>query len=480
MVSTLRIRRFRLNLGQVFFFILLLVSVWIQSACSGPKRKGGENLPKKPNVIVILTDQHNPNAISAHGNQFLNTPNLDYLVNNGVSFINSYCTTPVCGPSRSSLITGMMPHNTGVNYNGETMRQGVRNLGEILRDEGYQTVWAGKWHIADSYPQAKDIDSIAGFKLIDFYQNEESWALGADTDAPLAEATVRYIEEYSQEDPLLMYVQFHNPHDICHFPRRPEDYPNVGPDVVLPPLPANHAINPEEPELIANSRFRDHYGDELLLSQNNDETRWRNYLWYYYRHTEEVDREIGKVLAALKKKGMDENTLIVVSADHGDGMGEKKWAAKLSLYDGPARVPFIVHFKGRVAPTGVNDQVIVSGVDVVPTILDYLDVSSEINFDGVSRKASIESSFFDPEDFVVSELAVDPLDTTLTGRMIRNGQYKYNYYSKGERNEELFDMHHDPLEQVNLIEDPAYSTIHSQMKSRLKKWLQKTNDPFKL
>ncbi|MEQ8415972.1 MAG: sulfatase-like hydrolase/transferase [Imperialibacter sp.] len=464
--------------GLLVSFALLLLFTFAVSGCTQPEKR--DETTKRPNVIVILTDQHNPNATSAHGNKYLSTPNLDYLVNNGISFANSYCTTPVCGPSRSSLITGLMPHNTGVDYNGDSMKDGVKNLGEILSAEGYETVWAGKWHIPGSYPQRKDIDTLTGFKVIDFYENDKPWDLGADTDGPLADATVEYIQQFNGEKPLLMYVQFHNPHDICHFPRKPENYPNVGPDVELPPLPANHEIDPNEPEMIANSRFRDHYGDELLLSQDNDETRWRNYLWYYYRNTEMVDAEIGKVLDALRAKGMDENTIIVVSADHGDGMTEKKWAAKLSLYDGPAKVPFVVYYKDKVKATGVDNQLVVSGADVVPTILDYIGVTSNIAFDGVSRRPYIDSNKYDSADFVVTELAVDPFDKSLTGRMIRNNRYKYNYYSKGERNEELFDMVNDPLEMNNLSGDEEYLAVKTELKGQLKKRLAETKDPFQL
>ncbi|MEQ9220522.1 MAG: sulfatase-like hydrolase/transferase [Cyclobacteriaceae bacterium] len=455
-----------------------VILVWLYlPGCTGSN--GEKSKPGRPNVIVILTDQHNPKAISAHGNSYLKTPNIDFLVNGGISFMNSYCTSPVCGPARSSLITGLMPHNTGVNYNGESMKPAVKNLGEILSEEGYNTLWAGKWHIPDSYPQSKDIDTLAGFKLLDFYHNDASWALGEDTDQPLANVTVDYIKRYDNEKPLLMYIQFHNPHDICHVPRRPDDYPNVGLDVELPPLPENHAIDPNEPEMIANSRFRDHYGDELMLSQDNDETRWRNYLWYYYRFTEMVDVEIGKVLDALTEKGMDENTIIVLSADHGDGMAEKKWAAKLSLYDGPARVPFVLHYKGAIPAKGVDKNQVVSGVDIVPTILDYLGVKANQKMDGVSLKPYVEASVLD-RPFIVTELGVDPFDKTLQGRMIRTHRYKYNYYTQGARNEELFDMVDDPLEQNNLAYGNQYSETKAELKSKLKQWIRDTGDPFEL
>lgn len=437
-----------------------------------------EKVSDRPNIVFIFTDQQNVKAISAHGNSYLHTPCMDSLVNNGVSFLNSYCTSPVCAPSRSSLITGLMPHSTGVNYNGESIKDSIPNVGELLEKAGYKTIWAGKWHLVDPYP-ARTKDTIRGFKLLKFYNPDSSdWELGSKTDRPLADAAVNYIENYDNSKPLFLCISFHNPHDICYFPRRPEKYPNPVGETKLPPLPVNHSIEPDEPDLPANSRTRDHYGNELLLSQKNDETRWRSYLWYYYRRTEEVDTEIGKVLHALKVKGMDKNTLIVFSSDHGDGMAEKKWAAKLSLNDASAKVPFVLCYNNKIPASGINDNQLVSGIDMVPTILDYAGAKIPENLPGISLKKIINNPGLKQRDCLITELAVDQFDKSLTGRMVRTDQYKYIVYSIGEKREELYDMHYDPFEMENLDELLDYQTIKNHMKNKLKGWVELTEDPF--
>ena len=470
-----------MNSRQIPLLISAVSASMISTVAVSQNKPVNLNLKKRPNIVFIFTDQQNVKAVSAHGNTDLNTPNIDFLVKNGVSYTNSYCTSPVCGPSRSSLITGKMPHETGVDYNnGASIKKGIPNIGEILSKSGYETVWGGKWHLPESYPAKNQKNtSLPGFKLLKFYHPDSTaWELGGKTDKHLADAVTNYIKDYNKPEPFLLCVSFHNPHDICYFPRRPEQYPNPGLSIKLPPLPVNHSIASDEPELLANSRIRDHYGDELLLSQNNDETRWRSYLWYYYRMTEAVDFEIGRVLKALTDKGLDENTLIIFSSDHGDGMGENKWAAKLSLRDGPAKVPFVLYYKNGIPTTGINDHQLVSGLDVVPTILDFANIQPGDGLKGISLRKAINSPSEKHRDFVVTELAVDPFDQSLTGRMIRTKQFKYNIYSKGQRKEELYDMINDPLEMNNISKASQFQLIKKQLKDQLKGWLQQTNDPF--
>jgi len=452
------------------------------SSCSRKEAKDEQS--RKPNILFIFTDQQNVNALSANGNPYLKTPNQDFLVKNGISFLNSYCTAPVCGPSRSSLITGRMPHETGRNYNDEShIKEDIPTFGEILQNAGYQTVWAGKWHLPESWPTRKKPDSlkIRGFDFIKFYNDSipmADWGLGSNTDKPIADAAIDYIKNYNHSKPLLLCVSLHNPHDICHVPRRPEKYHNPDSSFVLPPLPLNHEIPAEEPDIIANSRKRMYYGNELQLSQGNDETRWRAYLWYYYRFTEEVDVQIGRVLDALRDKGMLDNTLVIFTSDHGDGMAEKKWAAKLSVYEGPARVPFAMYYKDKIPALGVDKNHLVSGIDVFPTILDYAGIEIPDDLKGVSLKKVIEKPDEKFREYVVTELGVDIKDHSLTGRMIRTSKYKYNIYSKGERNEELFDMIADPLEMKNLAYDEDMQKIKNQLKAELKDWMKQTGDPF--
>ena len=150
--------------------------------------------PKRPNIMLIFTDQQTYRAMSCAGNPHLLTPAMDRLAHEGVRFEHAYCTSPVCGPARGSLITGLMPHSNGVEWNnGSSLNSDVPNMGRIFRENGYHTVWAGKWHLPESYPlragsKQKEID---GFELLPFYDSSKNWpewGYGDVTDEPLAEA----------------------------------------------------------------------------------------------------------------------------------------------------------------------------------------------------------------------------------------------------------------------------------------------------
>ena len=178
---------------------------------------------KKPNILFIFTDQQTLRAMSAYGNPYLRTPNMDGLASQGVRFIQSYCTSPVCSPSRSSLITSRMPHETGVIYNGTTPDSTIENMGEIFRKAGYNTVWAGKWHLPESYPQTTKTE-IPGFKLLPFLGPEKISGRGEYTDTPLADAAVKFLKG-NKKEPFLLAVSFHDPHDINAFAAKPDAFP---------------------------------------------------------------------------------------------------------------------------------------------------------------------------------------------------------------------------------------------------------------
>ena len=258
---------------------------------------------RRPNVLIILTDQHTNDLLSASGNPNLKTPGMDRIAKNGVYFTESYCTSPVCGPSRSSIITGRMPHETGVVWNTNVISDRYPTIGEIFSDAGYKTAWAGKWHLPESYPQIKGVDSLRGFKVLPFKSLDESWALGVDTDGPITNAAIDFISEYKEENPFLLAVQLHNPHDICHVPRRPDDYAKASEiSDPLPELPPNFDPDMVEPQFYQEKREMDHYGDELLRTKNYTEEDWRAYLYHYNRFAETVDAEIARLLKALDDK----------------------------------------------------------------------------------------------------------------------------------------------------------------------------------
>lgn len=456
----------------------LLIFSLIAWATFGCKTATEPEKKERPNILIILTDQHTNDALSYLGNPNLHTPAMDRLAGGGVFFTESYCTSPVCGPARSSLITGRMPHETGVVWNSTHIDPAYPNVGQIFQQAGYNTTWAGKWHLPQGYPAQSNMDSITGFKVLPFQSLEESWDTGAATDEPIAEATVNYINNYKEEKPFLLAVSFHNPHDICYVPRRPEQYAKAHEIDTLPPLPPNFEIAPDEPEVIQEKRLMDHYGDELLLAKDYSEDDWRAYLYHYYRFTEMVDQEIGKVLDALRANNLEENTLIVLTSEHGDGGAAHHWAAKLSFYEEASTVPFIIQWKGHIPEGVVNRDQLVSGMDLTPTLCDYAGIANPPDFTGKSLRPVLENPRTTLRDYLVVELEDDKEDSTRHARMIRNQRYKYNLYNQGQRNEQLFDLWKDPGEMQNLAYESNYQAIKSELAKALTNWKSQTNDNF--
>lgn len=461
---------------------------------------------QKPNILLIFTDQQNINAMSVAGNPHLHTPSMDQLAADGVRFTEVYCASPVSGPSRASMVTGFMPSEIGMDWNDQSrFKPGTETVGDLFSKNGYRTLWAGKWHIPEIYPQrSKDrVIRQYGFEFLPFWDApNQDWLLGAQTDPPLTTAVVDFLDHYVEERPFFLSVSYHNPHDICMFPRkvgwettseeklliRPFGKYKL-PDPLgthpcslsnLPSMPDNYNKTGEEPEFVTDKRTKENpYGDEVQLAAGFSDLEWQAYLNSYYRLTELVDKEIGKIVEALKRNHLYDNTLIVFTSDHGDGMGAHKWAAKLSLYQESVQVPMIVVVPGKNKMAKVDATHLVSLTDIVPTFYDYAGIKSEKKLAGRSLKRIIESSDTEWRTFVVTELADDLKDKTRKGRMVRTQCYKYNIYTSGKKNEQLFDLKSDPGETVNLAYRKEYSSVMEQHRLLLRQWIKERNDNFK-
>lgn len=340
--------------------------------------------------------------------------------------------------------------------------------------------------------------------MLPFYDPEISnWMLGAETDPPLTEAVVEFLDNYDDKKPFFLAVSYHNPHDICFYPRKDgwftkEDslllirhygFKYKLPDVVgthpdnyvnLPPLPDNHDVDLNEPEfIIQKRREHDEYGMETKLAYKEfSEKEWRGYYYAYCQLTEMVDKEIGKVLDALSKNNFEDNTIIVFTSDHGDGAASHKWAAKNSLYEESSRIPFIFSWHDQI-PSGTKDVThLVSQIDILPTLCDYAGFKAPVEFTGRSLKSIIENPDATWRDYLTVELADYEPDRQRKGRMLRTAEFKYNVYSLGLRNEQFYNLKTDPGEMNNLINDSAYQGEILKHKKMLQDWMARTGDTF--
>src|SRR5690554_6463560 len=319
---------------------------------------------QRPNILLIMTDQHHAGWVGYAGNPHVRTPALDNLAREGIIFTRAYTASPLCVPARTSLFTGLYPHVAGVSSNeqeNKIMEDEIRSrsLGFLMKDAGYDCVYAGKWHA-----HTPAMDNNNGFRSIHGF-----------TDIGLADACIEYLNT-KQEEPFFLIASFDNPHNICEWARsQPLPYGNVS--TVLeavdeyPPLPDNFEPGALEPEAI---RIEQYAMPKLYPTKNFTDKKWREYLYIYSLLIEKVDTEIGKILKHIQREGYMDNTIIIFCSDHGDGAGSHRWNQKTVLYEHSIQVPLVLYepeyLRNKKLPDRTGNLVNI-GIDITPTILNY-------------------------------------------------------------------------------------------------------------
>ncbi len=420
---------------------------------------------EKTNVLLIITDQQTADAMSCAGNKYLHTPALDKLASSGIRFEKNYVTQPLCLPFRSSLQTGTYPHETGAISNGRPIRGDFPMMGNLVATAGYDCYYIGKWHVGTSL-------HAAGYKTYGF----------GGKDDKKTEAAVHFLQS-KRENPFFLTVSYVNPHNVCQLARAdadgrdlPDGPINPAPDDLnkLPPLPGNFEIPSNEPAVIREIQniSKGHYPTE-----NWDELIWRQYLWGYYRLVEKVDAEIGQVLDALAEGNYAENTVVIFTSDHGEGVAMHHWNQKQILYEQAVITPFIIQWKGKTQKNEYK-ELVSNALDIPVTILDIVGVEKPSTMHGVSLKPVMEGKSIPVRSFVVSETMFAKGERNLgaTGRMLRTKNFKYIIYDNGKKREQLFDMEKDPGEMNNLAYNEEYKVQLRMHRKLTMDWAKKTND----
>ena len=360
----------------------------------------------------------------------------------------------------------------------DTMIQ--HSLGHLFQSAGYETVYGGKVHL----PRKMDNVERLGYRL-----------LTRDQRQGLADACAEFIKR-DHERPFFLFASFINPHDICYMAinahlrsegAAPIDNrdSNICEEMLdrarnaddlaafvaahCPPLPPNHAIPDAEPECITE-KYANVRPFRAYIRANWTETDWRLHRWAYCRLTEMVDREIGTVLDALREAGLEGNTLVVFTSDHGDMDSAHKMEHKSVLYEEAVRIPFIMSYKGRIPAGMVDDTHLVSnGLDLLPTLCDYAGIQVPEGLDGRSLRPLAEGKTVGRwRDHVVAE--------SQNGRMLRTDRFKYCIYDSGAHREQLTDLKTDPGEMNNFAEDPQHKDTLDNHRQLLQAWVERVGD----
>jgi len=411
--------------------------------------------------------------MSNAGNKDLHTPAMDKLAANGVRFTRAYCAQPLCTPSRTAIFSGKMPYQTG--FKGNAVEKdgqwpdSVLMMGKIFQQAGYKTGYVGKWHLPVPVSKVSQhgFQTVENTKFLDY------------NDAATPSYCASFIKE-NKDHPFLLVASFLNPHDICEWARGDAmkmdllDAPPVASK--CPELPANWAIPVGEPPII---REQQKVSFNTYPTVNWNAGQWRQYRWAYNRLIEKADNYVGMVLASLKKYGVENNTIIIFTSDHGDGYAAHKWNQKQVLYEEAAKIPFIVsklgQWKGRT-----DNMLVCNGTDIIPTICGFAGIGKPGDLKGADISKRIADPAAKLRDTLVIEtdFADNEVLLGISGRAVITPDFKYIVYNKGATREELFNLANDPGEMNNLAVRLNYKKKLDAMRVYLKQWCAKNKDNF--
>lgn len=425
------------------------------AAVAGTAPLGGQTAPNgKPNLLVLISDQQHWQACGFQDHSF-DTPQLDRLARESVVFENAFCTTPQCSPSRSSIFTGFYPSRTGVWGNigasgGRDLK--MQTVGVLLQQAGYETAYFGKWHLGND-PRAN-----AGW-------NTES---KVSNDGETTAKAIDFLRRHAgRTKPFAMFLCYLDPHNIYQF--QPDRNRVVPGSVRLPRSWKAESFRGKPP---VQKEFMT--ADQGRLIWDKPEEVWEAYRDFYRARVQKYDNEIGQVLRVLSEGGLDHNTVVIATSDHGDMDANHRLIFKGPfLYEHMVRVPLVVHVP-NVKPRRERDFHAVH-VDLTPTLLDFAGAAPS-RCHGISLKPLLGGTGMKPRrNVVISEYYgkqkwVNPM------RMVRTPEYKYNY--NVGLPEELYDLRTDPDELTNLAGDPARLRVKRNLKAYLDRWIKATDDPF--
>jgi choline-sulfatase len=431
------------------------------------------------NVLVLMSDEHNRDALGAYGHPAVRTPHLDLLAARGARFTNAYAATPVCVPSRSSFATGRYAHEIGAWDNTTPYLGSPPSWAHRTRTAGYRTLSIGKLHYRDEsddtgFPERRlpmhvvngvgdlrgnllrepqPVRRIARTKLVDAGAGMSEYNR---YDLAIAEEAATFLrDEAAAAGPWVAFVSFVAPHFPLIVPQNYVDmYP---PESVILPRQYSLAERPHHPVLDAMRAAFD-VADEF------DEATLRRAISVYYALCTFMDDRVGTVLSALDQSGCRDDTLVLYTSDHGDQIGEHGLWWKYTMYEGSVAVPLLL--AGPDVPRGVVVDAPVSLVDAYPTILDALKLAptaQEIDVPGASLLAFARGERSDARPIFSEYHAMG----AITGMfMLRDGSYKFVYYAGYAP--QLFDLAADPGEMRDLAANPAYAGVRARCEAKLR------------
>ena len=452
-----------------------------------------------PNLIFIMADQWRGDALGCLGKEAVKTPHLDQLASEGVNFTNAVSSYPVSSPARGMLMTGMYPVHSKVtgNCNSATAPYGVelpesaRCWSDVLKDQGYELGYIGKWHLDSPYQPYIETSNNKGkiawnewcpkerrhgfshwiaYGTYDYHLKPMYW----DTDASRDEfyfvdqwgpeyETDRAIDYIANQDnkfrdtgkPFALVVSMNPPH--TGYELVPDKYKEIYRDVDVETVCNSPIIAPK------GTKMGDFYRKSVLD---------------YYACMAGVDEQVGRIIRQLKEQGLFENTIVVFTSDHGDSMGMHEHIGKNIYYEEAMRIPMMISWPEKIAPRR-DSTLMIAFADLYPSLLSLMGFKEQIPAE--VQTFDLSASILSPEK---AQEVVQPYyyllpENLMTGyRGLRTKKYTFVVHATNGRTDEwiLFDREQDPFQRNNIA--PDQPALIKQFSSQLKDWLKKTNDPF--
>ena len=448
---------------------------FLASAFAAAKLARGQE-PPRPNLLFILADQWRGSAFGFGSDAAVRTPNIDRLARQGANWRRAYAANPVCTPNRACILTGRYSHQIGMIQNNLQLPPREVCWPQLFREAGYATHYVGKWHLdGPSKPgyvrpgwRRRGFQGFEGFNRGHVYH--EPWGFD-DDGAPLAHLGLDLAEPYYeptlQTDLAIEFMRRHAGRQfVCFLSWGPPHTPFRPPD-------AFDAYDPEEINLRPNVP-REH------------QDRARRELAGYYGLCESLDREMGRLLAFLDDTGLDANTLVIFTADHGELAGSHGKYRKGEPENESLQVPLLMRLPGVISAS--EPQTLINSVDLMPTLLSVCRFPAPAACSGRDLSGALaEKRQFGGvqsiycEGKVANKKSAPPNSNSPTQgpwRSIVTDRYKLIVRGGYETVEGLFDLQEDPLELRNLAGKPDAIRIHSDLLAELRDWGGRTDDTF--
>jgi arylsulfatase A-like enzyme len=413
---------------------------------------------RKPNILIIASDDLNHWIGYTGRNKQTKTPHIDRLSARGTSFSNAHATVPVCNGSRASLLSGVRPYTSGVYGNGDDWRKVIppeKTLISVLRQAGYTTLGSGKLYHGgydrksewDDYlqnegprgPEPAGSKGVGGirFGVIDADDSELS-------DHRIIDYGIQQLQK-KHDKPFLLTVGLHKPHMPWFVPKKYFDLHPLE-SIELPPIKENDLADVPA----AGVGFARPKGDHKQIL---DSGRWKEAVQAYLAAVSYADAEIGRLLTALDASEHRDNTIVILLGDHGWHFGEKEHWRKFALWEEATRAPYIWVVPGVTKPGTISTRP-VDFSSLYPTLTDLAGISKPAHVEGESIRKLLE----DP----AAEWKGHALSTWLQGNhSIRTEHWRYTRYADGS--EELYDHRKDPYEWTNLAGDASLTPVKREL-----------------